>query len=206
MLFSHSLNILTTNKNNNMKNIDNRLEAKINPEITTYRYAKFKKNDVQIIVWQNEEWITIEEIAKILEITPYTKLSKIFLDNNSLFSENNTNVIKLRGGDGKAMPKRIFNRKGAWLLTMESQSKKSKDFRKWILRRLKNNGKNTTKESVQLNKAIECLLHIDNKFNEMNEMNLNTQNGRRGMKVALRDLSSYIKMTYIEINEISRKK
>lgn len=92
----------------------------------------FNQQNIELIRYNNQDYMTLSQIASALEYNNSSSINDILNRNKSEFDENMTCLIK----HGRTRV-RIFNREGAWLVGMLSHAPRAPEFRRWVLKVLK---------------------------------------------------------------------
>lgn len=91
--------------------------------------VQFNNHNIELIQHNGQDYMTLSQIASALEYNNSSSINDILHRNRSEFDEEMTCLIK----KGRTRV-RIFNREGAWLIGMLSQTPKAPAFRKWVLK------------------------------------------------------------------------
>lgn len=95
--------------------------------------VEFNNQNLEVINHNNQNYLTLSQIASALEYNNSSSVNDILSRNQSEFDEEMTCLIK----HGRTRI-RIFNREGAWLIGMFARTPKAAEFRRWVLKVLGN--------------------------------------------------------------------
>ena len=91
--------------------------------------VQFHDHKIELINHNGQAYMTLSQIASVLEYNNNSSINDILSRNCSEFDEEMSCLIK-RGRTRV----RIFNREGAWLIGMFARTPKAAEFRKWVLK------------------------------------------------------------------------
>lgn len=91
--------------------------------------VSFNNHNIELIQHNNQNYMTLSQIASALEYNNCSSINDILSRNKSEFDDDMTCLIK----HGRTRV-RIFNREGAWLIGMFARTPKAAEFRKWVLK------------------------------------------------------------------------
>lgn len=91
--------------------------------------VRFNEHEIELINHNGQAYMTLSQIASVLEYNNNSSINDILSRNCSEFDDQMTCLIK-RGRTRV----RIFNREGAWLIGMFARTPKAAEFRKWVLK------------------------------------------------------------------------
>ena len=94
--------------------------------------VQFYDHKIELIRHNGQDYMTLSQIGRALEVRENNGLSKIYNAHKEEFDEEMSCLIK----QGRTRV-RIFNREGAWLIGMFARTEKAAAFRRWVLRVLK---------------------------------------------------------------------
>lgn len=94
--------------------------------------VQFYDHKIELIRHNGQDYMTLSQIGRALEVRENNGLSKIYNAHKEEFDEEMSCLIK----QGRTRV-RIFNREGAWLIGMFARTEKAAAFRRWVLKVLK---------------------------------------------------------------------
>lgn len=94
--------------------------------------VQFNDHKIELIRHNGQDYMTLSQIGRALEVRENNGLSKIYNAHKEEFDEEMSCLIK----QGRTRV-RIFNREGAWLIGMFARTEKAAAFRRWVLKVLK---------------------------------------------------------------------
>lgn len=94
--------------------------------------VQFYDHKIELIRHNGQDYMTLSQIGRALEVRENNGLSKIYNAHKKEFDEEMSCLIK----QGRTRV-RIFNREGAWLIGMFARTEKAAAFRRWVLKVLK---------------------------------------------------------------------
>ena len=94
--------------------------------------VQFYDHKIELIRYNGQDYVTLSQIGRALEVRENNGLSKIYNAHKEEFDEEMSCLIK----QGRTRV-RIFNREGAWLIGMFARTEKAAAFRRWVLKVLK---------------------------------------------------------------------
>lgn len=94
--------------------------------------VQFYDHKIELIRYNGQDYMTLSQIGRALEVRENNGLSKIYNAHKEEFDEEMSCLIK----QGRTRV-RIFNREGAWLIGMFARTEKAAAFRRWVLKVLK---------------------------------------------------------------------
>ena len=94
--------------------------------------VQFYDHKIELIRYNGQDYMTLSQIGRALEVRENNGLSKIYNAHKEEFDEEMSCMIK----QGRTRV-RIFNREGAWLIGMFARTEKAAAFRRWVLKVLK---------------------------------------------------------------------
>lgn len=94
--------------------------------------VQFNDHKIELIRHNGQDYMTLSQIGRALEVRENNGLSKIYNAHKEEFDEEMSCLIK----QGRTRV-RIFDREGAWLIGMFARTPKAAAFRRWVLKVLK---------------------------------------------------------------------
>ena len=99
----------------------------------------FQSTTFEVVDQQGQPWLRAREIAAALGYADEDAISRIYARRSDEFTDSMTCTVKLTV-QGQDREVRIFSLRGAHLLAMFARTKIAKDFRRWVLDVLENEG------------------------------------------------------------------
>ena len=93
----------------------------------------FNNTPLSIINLNNQIWLSSSELAKILNYSDSSAITKIYSRNSNEFTNKMTETLKMRVSGNYQKTVRIFSLRGAHLIAMFANTEIARDFRKWVL-------------------------------------------------------------------------
>lgn len=94
--------------------------------------VQFYDHKIELIRHNGQDYMTLSQIGRALEVRENNGLSKIYNAHKKEFDEEMSCLIK----QGRTRV-RIFNCEGSWLIGMFARTPKAAAFRRWVLKVLK---------------------------------------------------------------------
>ncbi len=158
----------TSIKNTQVKT--NIIERKASKELI------FKDMPLEVIKLEEKEWVTSKSIAETLGYKDLSSINRIFNRKKDEFDQRMSRVVKLtthKGKGGYNYDLRVFSLRGAYLISMVSDTDTAKEFRKWVLDVLE--GKAEAPKTPQVSTQVIKMISDHNKViktmrNQINEL------------------------------------
>ena len=138
-------------------------------QIKIINTKSFEDNNIDIIEYQGQKWLTASHINKALGYASHNAVTNLYTSNKSEFEDNMSLVVESTTSKNSPNKRiRIFNKRGAWLIAMFARTKQAKNFRKWVLDILESQQKpkiekSETRSQEQSNNNLINLLGLDPK-------------------------------------------
>lgn len=107
----------------------------------------FNNTPLSIINLNNQIWLSSSELAKILNYSDSSAITKIYSRNSNEFTNKMTEVVNLTTSGNLQKSVRLFSLRGAHLIAMFANTEIARDFRKWVLDILDKEVEKTTPQS-----------------------------------------------------------
>lgn len=93
----------------------------------------FNNTPLSIINLNNQIWLSSSELAKILNYSDSSAITKIYSRNSNEFTNKMTEVVNLTTSGNLQKSVRLFSLRGAHLIAMFANTEIAREFRKWVL-------------------------------------------------------------------------
>jgi prophage antirepressor-like protein len=125
----------------------------------------FENHSITVHHINGQPYLKGTDIAKALGYTSGYAVSDLYNRHKAEFTEEMSQTVKLTVSSNLTRKARVFDREGAWLIAMLSKTPKAAEFRKWVMKVLREHvdtQKSPTAELPQnITSTLKSVLHAN---------------------------------------------